>query len=181
MKLYIVRHGETNYNVLGLHNADPAIRVVLTKKGIQDAKDVAQKLQSTKIDQIFVSELPRTQETANIINREHQAPITIDARLNDINAGFEGKSVHENHALRDAAPDSYNFRHEGHESPSDVHDRIANFLDSLRANPTLQSQNILVVTSKHCYRHFQSLIDGIDPRQTLRQNIPNGQILEREI
>ena len=37
MKLYCMRHGETDYNRLGLCNDDPAVDVCLTDTGILQA------------------------------------------------------------------------------------------------------------------------------------------------
>ncbi len=38
MNLYLARHGRTNYNDLGLCNADPTVDVHLTALGIEQAK-----------------------------------------------------------------------------------------------------------------------------------------------
>lgn len=94
MKITVVRHGQTNYNVAGLHNSDPSIDVHLTNNGIDEAKQVALKLKDEPFDALFVSELPRTRQTAEYINEYHKLPILVDARLNDINTGFEGGQFH---------------------------------------------------------------------------------------
>ena len=73
MEIYLLRHGQTDYNVRGLCNDDPARAVNLNSAGIRQAMAAAERLKSTTISRILVSELPRTQHTAAIINRYHGA------------------------------------------------------------------------------------------------------------
>ncbi len=179
MKITVVRHGQTNYNVAGLHNSDPSIDVHLTDMGVFEARRIAEQLKDEPFDAIFVSELPRTKQTAEYINECHKLPIQVDARLNDIDNGFEGQAVKEYHAERDASPDAYTYRrHENAESPEDVLKRTESFIDDLKKSGY---ENVLIVTSKHNFRHFRNIIDGRDPRVSLREHIPNAEILVREI
>ncbi len=67
MKLFVVRHGQTNYNLQHLCNDDPTIDVHLTKEGKKQAEIIANKLKYIQFDTIFISEIPRTRETANLI------------------------------------------------------------------------------------------------------------------
>ena len=77
MKIYFARHGRTNYNDLDLCNADPSVDVHITELGAEQAKALADKLKDLPLDRIFVSELKRTQQTAEIVNSFHDAPIEI--------------------------------------------------------------------------------------------------------
>lgn len=178
MKIYVVRHGQTNYNVLGLHNIDPAVDVHLTEVGVAEAKAVAEKLKNKVLDVIYVSELPRTRQTTEVINEKRGLPMMVDRRLNDIDAGFEGKTVDEYHARRDAAKDAFTFKMPGAESPEEVYERTKSFLNDLKQT---NYQNVLIVTSKHNFRHFRNIIDGLDPRKSLHSFVKNAEILEREI
>ena len=92
MKIYFARHGQTNYNLKNLCNDDISKDVHLTELGKKQAQDVGEKLKNEKIEVIFVSELRRTRQTAEIINKCHNAPIRADSRINDRKTGFEGKS-----------------------------------------------------------------------------------------
>ena len=42
-------------------------------------------------------------------------------------------------------------------------------------------KNVLIVTSKHVFRHFRNIIDQLDPREALGKNVQNAEILVREI
>lgn len=179
MKITIVRHGQTNYNVLGLNNADPNIDVSLTPAGIAEAERIAEQLKDESFDALFVSELPRTKQTASYINKYHHLTPIEDARLNDINNGFEGKPVKDYHDKRDLSEDPFTFRGaKNAESSKDVYDRTQDFLGFLVAQPY---QNVLIVTSRHNIRHFRNIIDGLDPRETIKNQVANVEVTVREI
>ncbi len=93
MKLIVTRHGETNYNAASLYNHDPSVDVHLTENGIRQAEQLAEDLRDTPIDLVITSRLKRTKQTAEIINRFHQAPVVEDGRLDDTYNGFEGQKV----------------------------------------------------------------------------------------
>lgn len=144
MKLYVVRHGQTNYNELGLCNSDPKVDVHLTKVGIDQAHKLAENLKVVSIDQVFVSELKRTKQTAQIINEFHDAPIAVDARLNDIKFGYEGKHYSEYHSALDKAYDKWTARFNGGESITDLRMRVQDFLNDLKSKDYASA---LIVTS----------------------------------
>lgn len=178
MKIYVARHGETNYNVLGLHNVDPKVDVHLTEKGVADAELLSEHLKDVNIDTIYISELPRMAQTAEIVNQNHAAQIIIDHRLIDVDSGFEGRKVSDYHELRDNSENPFTFKVPGHESSEDVYKRTVDFLSSLK---TKGHQNVLIITSAHNFRHFKSALDGLVPGANLKEHIPNGEMLVREI
>ena len=69
MKLYVVRHGQTDYNidnkVCGISNVE------LTDLGKQQAIKAREQLEDQKIDYIFASPLQRAYDTAKIINEKY--------------------------------------------------------------------------------------------------------------
>jgi broad specificity phosphatase PhoE len=156
MKIYCVRHGETNYNRLGLCNDDPAREVHLTGTGIHQAETVAEQLRSLPIERIFISELPRTRETADIINRHHQVPVEVHPTLNDIRSGFESRPVEEYFAA--TGHDRLHVRINGGESLLDYKARVLGFLEWLRDRP---EESILVVAHEETLRIFSSYIEGL--------------------
>ena len=52
MKVFTVRHGQTNYNLKHLCNDDPLVNVFLTDKGKEQSRVVAQKLKEHHFDEI---------------------------------------------------------------------------------------------------------------------------------
>ena len=66
MKLYVVRHGQTEINVKGQINGHNDIG--LNEKGIKQAKEAGKKVKDLKIDLVFCSPIKRTRETCMNVN-----------------------------------------------------------------------------------------------------------------
>lgn len=93
MNIYCMRHGRTTYNDPGLCNDDPGQDVRLTATGIAQARAAALALRDTAFERILVSLLPRTRQTAEIVDQFHAVPIREHPGLADIRSGFNGKPV----------------------------------------------------------------------------------------
>lgn len=126
-----MRHGESEYNLLGLCNDDPGIPVALTPYGRSQVSQAAAGFEPGTIELLYVSQLPRALETAAIVNRRQEAEIRVDPRLNDRRTGFEGRLIADYLAARDADP--ANFCAAGGESFVTLKARVIDFLADLRA------------------------------------------------
>lgn len=62
MKLYVIRHGESEDNVAVRHGGWS--QAALTEKGVGDAKSVRGFLGKIAFDKVYTSDLPRTKQTA---------------------------------------------------------------------------------------------------------------------
>lgn len=178
MKLYLVRHGRTNYNDLRLCNADPTVDVHLTSVGIEQAEVLADKLKQVHFDHIFTSELKRTQQTAAIINRFHALEIEVDTRLGDHRSGFEGKHFEELAKALDAARDRWTARFNGGESIEDIKVRVASFIDDLRVKGY---DTVLIVTSQWVIRAVISVVDGISTEEAWNLGVEHASCTEIEL
>lgn len=78
MKLILIRHGEAIDNVRGVLSCKEAQCSLLTTRGQEQAKAVAQTLQSTAIDALYTSPLIRTLQTAKAIADIQQLEPVID-------------------------------------------------------------------------------------------------------
>lgn len=67
MDIFLVRHGETDWNLLEKMQGHQDIP--LNKKGQQQAKELALKLREKQVDEIYSSTMKRALETADIISR----------------------------------------------------------------------------------------------------------------
>ncbi len=155
MNIYVMRHGRTNYNELGLCNDDPNADVHLDDIGKQQAQAAAEKLRDVKLDRIIVSPLPRTRQTAEFINQYHHASIEVHPGLADIRSGFDGKAVDEYFAS--IAHDPLNARVNGGESLLDHKQRVLSFIDWLQRQ---QQENMLVVAHEETMRVFVAYFEG---------------------
>ena len=163
MNLYVIRHGRTNYNELGLCNDNPDVSVYLNETGKQQAQVAAEQLRQVQLGRIFVSPLPRTHQTAEIINQYHHLPIEMHTDLADIRSGFDGKPVNDYFAA--IAHDPLNARVNNGESLLDHKKRVMAFIHWLLQQP---QKNILVVAHEETLRVFVAYFEVNIPDDHLR-------------
>ena len=94
MKLYIIRHGETEWNKE--KKLQGQSDVPLNEYGRELAKITAEALKDVVFDEIYASPLIRALETARIIKAERNINVKTDDRLKEISFGvFEGVPSNE--------------------------------------------------------------------------------------
>ncbi len=178
MKVYFMRHGESEYNVNHLINQDPKIKINLTEKGVEQAKGVAEKLKNEAFDIIFVSEFLRTQQTAEIVNKFHNSNIQIDKMLNEAQVGFEGRPNTEYREAREkSGMDLFHFKIEGKESWQDVKNRMNDFLNYLKGQ---DYGNVLVVTHQWPVFIANDIINNLSDEESRKVNVEPCSFLEFE-
>jgi probable phosphoglycerate mutase len=173
MKLYCLRHGETVYNRLGLCNDDPGRDVRLTPEGIRQAEAAAERLRAAPVERIITSELPRTRQTADIINRYHHAPVQSHPALNDIRSGFESRPVTEYFAA--TGHDRLHVRVNGGESLLDYKRRVSGFIDWLVVQP---EETLLVVAHEETLRVFSVCFRALPDAALLELHYGNCELIE---
>jgi broad specificity phosphatase PhoE len=178
MKIYVARHGRSNYNDLELFNSDPSVDVYLTDLGIKQAKTLAKNLEDTLIQTIFTSELKRTKQTGDIVNEYHNAPIVADARLNDHRSGFDNMSYAEYDTLYDSTSEPWNARFNNGESLEDTRLRVQSFLDDLR---TKDYESVLIVTSMTIVQAFYGILNNLSSEETWSISVETGTYTEFSI
>lgn len=138
MKIYLVRHGECNSNVLGIYNYR---REDLNSEGINQAHILKEKIQNIEFDAIFSSVLLRAKHTAEILNIQ-KLDIIIDERLRERESGLlEGKPLSTTN--RDEYWNYYTEINYGNEERiPDLFARVADFLDELK---TKDYETVLIV------------------------------------
>ncbi len=98
MKIYITRHGETQWNserrMQGRKNSS------LTPKGMEDAEKLKERLASVDFDKIYASPLGRAMETAEIIKGDRNLPVETLPDFMEMSFGqWEGRKVEEIEAV----------------------------------------------------------------------------------
>lgn len=140
-KLYIVRHGKTSWNEKGLLQGSTDIE--LNPDGIKEAKELALKLDLSKIDICISSPLKRARQTAKILVG-NKLKIIYDDLLKERGFGnYEGKKI--NYDLIGKQWDYLlNDSSNGIESIKDCLDRAKIFLDKIKKE--YPNKNILIVS-----------------------------------
>ena len=135
--LYVVRHGETEWNAIDkvLGRTD----ISLNDRGKEQAMEAARSLKDAKIDVFLCSPMLRTRQTADAISNETGVSYEIDERLIEQNFGkFEG--VERSNEEYQAAKREYFVRYPGGESYFDMAARVFPLIKEL------EGKNALVVT-----------------------------------
>lgn len=164
MKLYVVRHGQTEENVSGILQGQN--HGTLTPWGREQAQRVALRLRAIRFDAIYTSDLARAHETAQAIAAYHHVPFYPATLLRERHAGiFQGRHVSEMvQAESDAGIDHTEYRPPEGENYRDVRQRVATFLAQL--NAAHKRDTILLVSHGRWMRMFWSLI--------LQKSIPDA-------
>jgi len=178
MKLFVVRHGETDLNVSEL--ACGVSEAKLTEKGRMQAQALANRLQEDKaknnITTIYVSPLKRARDTAAYIEQALQLTAIPDARLQEIDFGdFEGKPwnnpdflyIHKNPFL--TFPKGESFAQVAH--------RAYSIIEEIKHKHTGNGNILFVchgVLTAAIYTYFQPF----SADKLLRLDIKNCQLLE---
>lgn len=156
MKIYVARHGQTEWNkqnrVLGKTD------IPLTETGCNQAYVLAERLKSEHIDLIIASPLSRARQTAEICAAELKLNIVLDSRLKELNYGiYEGVSRNSEDFQKKRRQCSY--RMPGGESVFDVIYRVYDFLDEIKIK--YHDKNILTVTHGGICRAIKSYFENL--------------------
>ena len=176
MKVFFVRHGQTNYNVLDLCNDDTTKDVHLTDLGKQQAEIVRNKIKNIDLDIVIISELPRTKETASIITKNHKVEFKIDSRINDRKTGFDSKPVSD--FFKALEPDIFNLKFNDGESFQEEKKRVHSFLEELKL---LNYGNVLVVAHSEILQIINGYYNNLSDQEMWNTKIDNCQVLEVDI
>lgn len=139
MKIYVTRHGQTDWNVQGKTQGRADIE--LNEVGIKQAKQTKEELKNIDIDLIICSPLKRAKKTAEIINEGRNIPIIFDDQIIERNFGeFEGEKIKFDKFW------DYNAhpRYQRAETIQEIISRISNFLDKIKEE--YKDKNVLLVT-----------------------------------
>lgn len=163
MILYCIRHAQAEHNLKDIMNGDPKKPIHLTKLGEKQAKEATKKLKNIRFNALYVSEFPRTQETAKIINNPRNVKIKIDKRLNDLKSGTEGKTNKFYKEKREELAEKQKVhilkvRVGNGESFEDEVKRVSSFLNHLKKQ---QYKKVLIVTHYDIIQAIKLKIEGL--------------------
>lgn len=147
MKLYMIRHGETDWNLE--HKLQGKTDIPLNENGRKVAELTRKGLKDVKFDIAFSSPLSRAKKTAEIILEGQDVEIIADARIEEVGFGtFEGTNSSEfEEGIKKffMEPESF-VATNGAESYESLLERERSFWNDLCTNPKYQNSTILVAT-----------------------------------
>lgn len=166
MRLYIVRHGQSEGNQIRVHQTPDT---PLSDQGRHQAEFLAKRLAKIGLDQIVASPQTRAKETAEIINHSLSLPISFDENLVE----YRRPSILMGRAWDDVEAEKLkaqieerwheNWRHSDEETFGEYQARINAAIESL---VSLNKEKILVVTHGLSIRMILALMgfgDSLKP------------------
>ena len=168
LKLYIVRHGETEWNVIKRFQGQ--LNTPLTEKGMEKLKETGKNLENVLFEEVYTSELERTVNSAEIILNENNGyknnklELQKLAELNEVYFGvWQGLTYEEVFLKYPEEGNNYfynvkNYNAENVEAEK-LEDALERFLKGI--NKILDSHelgNILVVTHGTVFEMFMNYV-----------------------
>ena len=164
LKLYITRHGETEWNILkkmqGWKNSN------LTHKGIKNAIKLGEQLKDIEFSNIYSSPLGRALETANYVKGNRDMEIEIHEGLKEMGFGlWEG--IENDVVLELYGEEHYNFWNKPHlykpsggESFDELFKRVEDVLKYISQNA--KGENVLIVSHAVTIKAIYSIVKGYE-------------------
>lgn len=152
MKLYIVRHGETDWN--RIHRVQGRTDIPLNDYGRRLARETAEGMKEVRIDLGYTSPLLRAKETAQIILADRGVPLYEDSRIEELSFGsYEGMRTGGeakepgSEAFNRFFTDTANYvPPQDAESIPQLYERTGKFLAEICEREDLKDRSILVST-----------------------------------
>lgn len=177
MKLYVVRHGETIWNLEG--RVQGITDIPLTDKGISNAESLKDLVSSLNIDLVISSPLKRAVDTAKIIT-DYKMPINKDDRIKERDWGMNEGADIDKVDTWDCWDVVLNTKVQNIESVQDFMYRVSSFLEEIKVK--YKDKKVLIVTHSAVIRVIHYLLGTIPEDGNLsRIHIPNLRILEYEL
>lgn len=156
MEIYILRHGQTDYNVEGKFQGQ--IDIKLNEVGRQQAEKTRDNLKNIEFDLIISSPLSRALETAQIVTNSKK--ILIEDRLIERSFGkLEGQYNVPNY---EEHIEKYEI-----ESNEELFKRVYEFLDELKIQYSDNNKKVLLVTHEGIAQVIQCYFEGIPKKDML--------------
>ncbi|MBO5182790.1 MAG: histidine phosphatase family protein [Bacilli bacterium] len=174
MKVYIVRHGQVPHNALGQYNT---IDEDLTQLGINQARELRDKIKNMNFDIIISSPLVRARHTSYIINVNNQK-VVYDERIKERSCGdLSGKPLEVTNR-----EEYWNYntsiQYGSSENIKSFFERVYNFLDELK---TKNYGSVLIVAHSGVSKAFSGYFDGIQDGEFLNRGLMNCEIKEYKL
>ena len=167
MKVYIIRHGQTDWNIIKKIQGQKDIE--LNETGIKQATDKISIFNEYNFDLIICSTLKRAMKTAEILNSEKNVPIIYTDDLKERYFGeLEG-------VISDFDEDpmyniNTNINDKNIEPVLNLYKRVSNVLNEVKEK--YKDKKVLLVThggtSRAIEAYFKGTINGIMPPETLQ-------------
>ena len=166
MKIYMIRHGETDWNKK--RKLQGQVDIPLNEFGRLLARQTAPALKDIPFDAVYTSPLQRAKETAELVIGDRNIPLIEEDRLKEMGFGeFEGMCCSEE-GWNIPDPDFHNFFDapqnyqppKGGESFQELTRRLNSFLQELIQKSEMKEKTVLLSTHGAALCGLLHLIKG---------------------
>ena len=177
MNLYVVRHGETIWNVE--KKVQGITDIPLTDKGRSEARELQELISTLNIDVVISSPLERARETAKILVNSC-LPINTDDRIKERDWGMNEGDLIDTVDSWDCWDVILNTKVQNIECIQDFMYRVSEFIEDIKIR--YKDKNVLIVTHSAVSRVIHYLLGTIPEDANLsRISIPNLRIIEYKL
>ena len=172
MKIFVVRHGQSEGNVSGLVQGGMSDEINLTITGKEQAGKLSAKLSSISIDLAFVSPLDRAKQTADIILSKHpDTKVEYSDKLQEKHTGvFAGRPRQEMMDAWQASGLPFGeFQPEGGESWYQAGERVTSFVEEIIKQHKSTDVTILLVGHGSIFTYLLMWADKFDPTKNTKE------------
>lgn len=133
--IFLYRHGETDLNVEGITMGQlSSLHTKFTQNGLNQIKEIKNKIIVNGVEAIYSSDYERTLETAEMANENLNLPLVISSQLRGLNMGkYQGLPMevllNSNEAKASFTDHSLKFLNG--ESINDLNSRVINYILSI--------------------------------------------------
>lgn len=182
-KLFLVRHGESEWNEKGLWTGWTEVN--LTQKGIEEAQKAGNVLKSEKIDKIYVSDMQRARQTMEEIIKitgltatEIIASPAIKERSYGIYTGKNKWEIKEK-----IGDEAFTKLRRGWDEPvpegetlKDVYNRVEPYYEDNIRKDLLAGKNVLVVAHGNSLRALVKKLENLNEKQVCEVELGTGEV-----
>ena len=170
LKLYIVRHGETEWNVIKRFQGQ--LNTPLTEKGMEKLKETGKNLENVLFEEVYTSELERTVNSAEIILNENRGyknkkmELKKLAELNEVYFGvWQGLKYEEVFLKYPEEANNYFYNVKNYKAENvkaeNLKDALERFLRGInKILDNHKSGNILIVTHGTVFEMFINYVEN---------------------
>lgn len=184
-KIFVFRHGQTQDNLT--HTFSGFRQSDLTQSGIEEAKQIGEKLKDEKVTKAYQSDLIRSQHTLELVlNGYHQnVEIVTDPRIKERDYGdLTGQSKDE---IQKNDPENFKLWHRSYNVPPPngesiemVEIRVMAFLNDVI--PTLKANDVVFISaSANSIRPMRKYFEHMTNEQICAYEYEPAQIFEYQI
>ncbi len=187
-KLILVRHGQSEWNVLDLWTG--WTDVSLTEKGKEEARTTANAVKDIHLDEVFISKLKRAIQTwdeMNIILKYQDIPIHLHEALNERDYGnFDGR--HKSDIEQEYGKELFDKWHRSWDYPvphgetlKQVYERVIPYFESTILPLLKQDKNVIIVAHGNSLRALIKYLEHVSEEEIPHVEIATGGAIIYEI